>query len=183
MSTYIRRIACAAVVFVVVPLVTTVPGTASRSAFLRVNQVGYVQDRAKQAFLLSTADHQGEAFDLIGDGDAVVFSGTIGVDRGSWNDRFGYVNQIDFDVFSNPGVYVVRAAGATSPPFEIGSGSAVFGHLIGNALAFFQEQHAGRHVDPGMLDRKPSHLNDAHATVFETPDYVNGRLSQPLVPV
>ena len=70
-----------------------------------------------------------------------------------------------------------------STPFEIGTGSAVFGHLIGNALAFFHEQHDGRHVDPGLLDRKPSHLNDAHATVYETPDYVNGQLAQPLVPV
>ena len=159
------------------------PGSAAARAYVRVDQVGYVQDAPKQAFLLSTADHEGEPFDLVGDGNVVVFSGTIGADRGAWNDRFGHVNQIDFDAFADPGVYVLEAAGATSPPFEIGSGSAVFGHLLANALAFFHEQHDGRHVDPGLLDRKPSHLNDAHATVYETPDYVNGQLAQPLVPI
>ena len=183
MSRHVRWVAGAAAVLVLVPLVATVPGaTAAPTAFVRVNQVGYVQDRAKQAFLLSSADHQGQPFDLLGDGGVVVFSGTIGADRGSWNDRFGHVNQIDFDAFNDPGIYVLQAANATSLPFEIGTGSAVFGHLIANALAFFQEQHDGRHVKPGLLDRKPSHLNDAHATAYETPDYENGQLAQPLVP-
>ena len=180
MSTIVRKTALAASVLVLVPLVQLVPGSAAGRAYVRVDQVGYVQDRAKQAFLLSTEDHAGEPFDLVGDGGAVAFSGTIGVDRGAWNDRFGHVNQIDFDAFAAPGVYVLKAAGATSPPFEIGTGSAVFGHLLDNALAFFQEQHDGRHVEPGLLDRQPSHLNDAHATVYETPDYVNGHLASPL---
>ena len=184
MSRQVRWVACAAAVFVLAPLVSAVPGAvAAPNAFVRVDQVGYVEDRAKQAFLLSTVDHQGEPFDLLGDGNVVVFSGTIGADRGAWNDRFGHVNQIDFDGFTAPGVYELRAAGVNSPPFQIGSGSVVFGQLIANALAFFHEQHDGRHVDPGLLDRKPSHLNDAHATVFETPDYVNGQLAKPLVPV
>lgn len=123
-----------------------------------MNQVGYVSDAPKQAFLLSTADHEGEPFDLLGDGNVVVFSGMIGADRGSWYDRFGHVKQIDFDGFNDPGVYVLQAAGATSPPFQIWSGSAIFGSLIAKTLAFFHEQHDGRHVDPGLLDRKPSHL-------------------------
>ena len=97
-----------------------------------------------------------------------------------WNDRFEHVNQIDSDAFAAPGVYVLKAADKDAPPFEIGTGSMVFGHLLENALAFFQEQHDGRHVEPGLLDRHPSHLNDAHATVYETPNYVNGHLASPL---
>ena len=182
MSSIVRKVALVASVLVLVPLTQPAPGSAAARAYVRVNQVGYVQDGPKQAFLLSTQDHGGEPFDLVGDGRVVAFSGTIGADRGVWNDRYGHVNQIDFDAFADPGVYVLKAAGATSPPFEIGSGSAVFDHLLSNALAFFQEQHDGRHVVPGLLDRKPSHLNDAHATAYETPVYVNGHLSQPLVP-
>ncbi len=182
MSSIVRKVALVASVLVLVPLTQPVPGSAAARTYVRVNQVGYVQDGPKQAFLLSTQDQGGEPFDLVGDGGVVAFSGTIGADRGPWSDRYGHVNQIDFDAFADPGVYVLKAAGATSPPFEIGSGSAVFDHLLSNALAFFQEQHDGRHVVPGLLDRKPSHLNDAHATAYETPVYVNGHLSQPLVP-
>ena len=182
MSSIVRKAALVASVLVLVPLTQPAPGSAAARAYVRVNQVGYVKDGPKQAFLLSTHDHGGEPFDLVGDGGVVAFSGTIGADRGAWNDRYGHVNQIGFDAFADPGVYVLEAAGATSPPFEIGSGSAVFDHLLSNALAFFQEQHDGRHVVPGLLDRKPSHLNDAHATAYETPVYVNGHLSQPLVP-
>ena len=40
------------------------PGLAAGRAYVRVNQVGYVSDAPKQAFLLSTADHAGETFDL-----------------------------------------------------------------------------------------------------------------------
>jgi endoglucanase len=181
-SSIVRKITLVASVLVLVPLTQPAPGSAAARAYVRVNQVGYVQDGPKQAFLLSTGDHEGESFDLVGDGGVVAFSGTIGADRGAWNDRYAHVNQIDFDAFADPGVYVLDAAGATSPPFEVGSGSAVFDHLLSNALAFFHEQHDGRHVDPGLLDRKPSHLNDAHATAYETPVYVNGHLSQPLVP-
>ena len=110
MSSIVRKVALVASVLVLVPSVQVVPGSAGGRAYVRVNQVGYVQDRAKQAFLLSTADHDGESFDLVGDGGVVAFSGSIGVDRGPWNDRFGHVNQIDFDGFANPGVYVLKDA-------------------------------------------------------------------------
>ncbi len=122
MSSIVRKAALVASVLVLVPLTQPAPGSAAGRAYVRVNQVGYVQDGPKQAFLLSTQDHEGEPFDLVGDGGVVAFSGTIGADRGAWNDRYGHVNQIDFDAFANPGVYVLEAAGATSPPFEIGSG-------------------------------------------------------------
>ena len=149
---------------------------------MRVNQVGYVQDRAKQAFLLSTEDHEGESFDLVGDGDVVVFSGTIGADRGPWNSRFGHVNQIDFDAFADPGVFVLKAAGATSPPFRVGTGSDLYTPLLHNALFYFLAQRDGADVDPTVLEREPSHLNDAHARVYETPEYHNGFLVHDLVP-
>ncbi len=183
MSKIARRVALAAGVLVLVPMVQPVPGSAAAAAYLRVNQVGYVQDRAKQAFLLSTADHEGEPFELIGDGNVVVFSGMIGADRGPWNDRYVAVNQIDFDAFADPGVYVVEAAGATSPPFRVGTGSDLYTPLLHNALFYFLAQRDGADVDPTVLEREPSHLNDAHAKVYETPEYHNGFLVHDLVPV
>ena len=183
MSKIARRVALAAGVLVLVPMVQPVPGSAAAAAYLRVNQVGYVQDRAKQAFLLSTADHEGEPFELIGDGNVVAFSGMIGADRGPWNDRYVAVNQIDFDAFADPGVYVVEAAGATSPPFRVGTGSDLYTPLLHNALFYFLAQRDGADVDPTVLEREPSHLNDAHAKVYETPEYHNVFLVRDLVPV
>jgi endoglucanase len=177
-----RRLTVAASVLILVPLLQLVPGSAAGRAYVRVNQVGYVQDRTKQAFLLSDTDHEGEPFDLVGDGDVVVFSGTIGIDRGPWNSRFGYVNQIDFDVFADPGVFVLKAAGAVSPSFRVGSGADVYTPLLHNALFYFLAQRDGADVDPTVLEREPSHLNDAHARVYETPEYHNGSLAHDLVP-
>ena len=181
MTTIVRRVALAASVLLLVPLVQLVPGSAAAAAYLRVNQVGYVQDRAKQAFLLSTADHEGEPFELVGDGNVVAFSGTIGADRGPWNERYAAVNQIDFDAFADPGVYVLEAAGATSPPFRVGTGSDLYTPLLHNALFYFLAQRDGADVDPTVLQREPSHLNDRHAKVYETPEYHNGFLVHDLV--
>jgi endoglucanase len=177
------RIAVAVSMVIVGSLASAGPGIAEGRAYVRVNQVGYVTNGPKQAYLLSAADHAGETFDILDASGSVAFSGAVGADRGAWNDRFGHVNQIDFDGFTAAGTYRMRAAGATSPPFEIGVGSALYEQLIANTLAFFQEQHDGRNVQPGLLDRKPSHLNDANATVYETPDYEQGRLARALVPV
>jgi endoglucanase len=147
-----------------------------------VNQVGYVSDAPKQAFLMTRSDMTGASFVIFRDGTQAM-SGTVGDDRGPWNDRYPHVYPIDFDALAAPGTYTIQAAGTVSPAFEVGGGAEVFGGAIANALAFFQEQHDGRHVRPGLLDRKPAHLNDAHATVYETPEYVDGRLARPLVSV
>ncbi len=107
---------------------------------------------------------------------------TIGADRGSWNDRYGHVNEIDLDAFDSPGVYTLEAAGATSPAFQVGTGSALYAPLIANSLFYFLAQRDGADVDPSILQREPSHLNDANAKVYETPDYHNGFLVHDLVP-
>ncbi len=167
---------------VLIPLVAVSVGAATGAAHVRVNQVGYVADRAKQAFLLSSEDHAGEPFNLIGDGNVVAFTGEIGADRGAWNDRFGHVNQMDFDNFTSPGIYVLEAAGARSPSFQIGTGAELYGPLISNALFYFLAQRDGSDVDPSILEREPSHLNDANARVYETPEYHNGSLVHDLIP-
>ena len=54
--------------------------------------------------------------------------------------------------------------------------------LLHNALFYFLAQRDGADVDPTVLEREPSHLNDAHAKVYETPEYLNGFLVHDLVP-
>src|SRR2546425_368812 len=169
----------AIVVASVVPAGST---DAAGSVFIRVNQVGYATNAPKQAFLMTTDAMAGASFQVVGAG-AVAFTGTVGGDRGAWNARFAHVYPLEFDTLTATGTYSIKVGGATSPAFDVGSGAAIYDRLIANTLAFFHEQHDGRHVDPGLLDRKPSHLNDAHATVYESPDYVNGRLARALVPV
>ena len=182
MLSNIRRAAIASVVLGASSLVPMTSVSAVAQAHVRLNQVGYVTDRAKQAFLLSTTDHEGQPFELIGDGNAVVLTGVIGAERGPWNDRYQHVNEIDFDTFASPGVYRLKAAGAISPAFRVGSGSELYSPLVANALFYFLAQRDGSDIDPSVLDREPSHLNDATAKVYETPEYHNGFLVHDLVP-
>ena len=137
---------------------------------IRVNQVGYPDDAPKRAYLLSPVACAGVAF-AVKDGASTVFSGNAGGDRGAWNDVYGHVCALDFGSFTMPGTYTVQAAGATSPPFAVDTATNLYGPLLANALVFYQGQRDGADVVGSVLQRKPSHRNDAHASVYRIPDY------------
>jgi Cellulase N-terminal ig-like domain len=63
----IRRAAITSLVLGASSIVPMSSVSADARAHVRVNQVGYVADRAKQAFVLSTTDHEGQPFELIGE--------------------------------------------------------------------------------------------------------------------
>jgi hypothetical protein len=106
-------------------------------------------------------------------GSGTVLSGTAHASRGRWNQSFGAVNPIVFSDLRTAGRYRVEvpSLGVHSPWFTIGSGRQLFAPRVSDAVNFFQVQRDGKNVIAGSLHRKPSHLNDAHAAVYDWPTY------------
>jgi endoglucanase len=152
---------------------------------VRVDQVGYAADEPKRAFLLAEAPAGGAPFAVVDAGGATVLRGRVGPRRGGWNDRFRAVHPIDFSALRRPGRYRVVVGGAvdaTSPPFRIAGGGALFRKLAHDTVRFFQAQRDGAHV-PALLDRKPSHLTDRRATVYDTPVFTGDGGDVPAEPL
>lgn len=141
---------------------------------VRVDQLGYLPEESKTAYLLAAAPAEGAPFTVIDEAGAVVLRGTAGPDRGPWNDAWPAVHPLDLTALSAPGTYRIALAGvveATSPSFAIGTASELFTPRIDDAVAFFQAQRDGPDVIAGELGRKPSHLNDRDLDVFAWPTY------------
>ncbi|MBM9509677.1 glycoside hydrolase family 9 protein [Actinacidiphila acididurans] len=149
---------------------------AATSGLVRVNQVGYTDTGAKEAFLLATSAVSGATWKLVDDAGATAASGTTGASLGSWNSAYPAVYLIDFTSVKTDGSYRLVVGGAatgTSPTFTIGSAAGVFGRPAADATTFFQAQRDGADTVPGQLGRKPSHLNDAKATVYNWPSFTS----------
>ena len=149
---------------------------AATTGLVRVNQVGYTDSGAKEAFLLTKAAVTGASWKLLDSAGATAASGTTGASLGSWNSAYPAVYLIDFTSVKTGGRYhlvVGGAASGTSATFTIGTSSAVFAKPAADATAFFQAQRDGADTVPGQLGRKPSHLDDARATVYDWPSFTS----------
>jgi endoglucanase len=152
---------------------------------IRVDQVGYAAREPKRAFLLAEAPAGGAPFAVVDAGGATVLSGRVGGSRGGWNARYRAVHPIDLTGLRRPGRYRIVVGGpvdAASPPFRVASRRALFGGLADDTVRFFQAQRDGAHV-PDLLDRKPSHLTDRHATVYDTPVFTGDGGDVPAAPL
>src|SRR5947207_2114056 len=150
------------------------PASAAVAGSVRVNQVGYAASGAKEAFLLAKGGATGAQYAVLNSSGTAVASGTIGSSLGSWNSTYPDVYLIDFTAVQAAGSYHIQVSGtatASSPTFRIGTGPAVFGPLTANAVAFFQAQRDGSSVIAGVLNRQPSHRNDASAGVYANPSF------------
>ena len=146
------------------------PRTAPPTGFVRVDQVGYRTDEAKQAYLMGVAGSA--SFRVVDESGRTVLNGVAGPSTGSWNTEFSTVRSLDLSAVKTPGSYRILATGAApSPVFRVGSGAELFGPQVAANVRFFQAQHDGADVLPSMVDRKPAHLNDAAATVYQVPRY------------
>jgi endoglucanase len=157
---------------VVAPSVASATSTGAQ-AFVRVNQVGYVAAASKRAYLMSSASESGATFDVKG-GGVTLFSDSIGADLGSWSGDYPHVYALDFGSFTTAGTYTIEVSGpiaATSPKFEIRSGANLYDQALANSLSFYQNERDGANYIPSALRTAPSHLNDAHAMTYKTPDF------------
>ncbi len=159
------------------------PSAAAGVSAVRVDQVGYGVTETKHAYLMADAASPGTRFAVVDARGRTVLSGRVGADRGPWNERFGAVHPIDFSALRHPGAYRIRAAGATSPAFQIGGTDRLFGPLAKDSTHFFQVQRDGADVVKTRMDRKPSHLADRTATVYEHPVFAGDGGDVPAAPL
>jgi endoglucanase len=157
-------------------LSTSAAGRADIAAQVRVDQGGYAPGETNTAYLMTGAAVGGERFAVLDAAGRTVRSGRVGaVSRGRWNDTYRAVYPIDLSGLREKGTYRIRVSGAAtaiSPAFGIRSAQDLYGRLVRDGVTFYQTQRDGADVVAGALNRRPAHLNDAHAGVYRTPTFV-----------
>ncbi|MFB4287300.1 glycoside hydrolase family 9 protein [Nonomuraea sp. ATR24] len=140
---------------------TNANAQAASPAHVRVDQVGYWPEEAKHAYLMTRQRAAGR-FTVVDHRGRVVLTGRAGRDRGAWNSRYPHVHDLDLSRLRTPGRYRVKAGGATSAEFEI----APKGDTAAKVVGFF-----GLQRDGAEATRRPSHLNDRAASVYDWPEF------------
>lgn len=157
----------------------------AQSAFVRVNQVGYVASGPKRAYLMTSSSSAGASFTVVNSSNVPVFSAAIGADLGSWG-SFSHIFAIDFDSVTTTGTYAITVDGsisAASPNFQIATGANLYSAALANTLYFYQNERDGANFIPTALRTAAGHLNDASAKAYFTPHLnKNGRFSGDLTP-
>lgn len=150
------------------------------TAVVRVDQVGYLPGERKIAMLLapSAPGERGEVGALhaavVDARGRTALTGTVGARRGAWNARFGSVHPIDVTALRRPGRYRIRITGrvsAESPPFRIGDARELFSPTLTDAVGYFQAHRDGADQVSRAWRRKPAHLADRHAEVYDDPPF------------
>ena len=164
------------------------PAAGPPAAVVRVDQVGYAPGEAKHAYLMTSRPAARAPFRVLDASGREVLSGTAGPSTGRWNSTYDSVRTLDLSRLTTPGDYRVEVTGslhATSPRFRVAPAGELFDKVVQDNVRFFTAQRDGADVDPGVLRRKPSHLADREATVYDTPAYGDDaeRLLEPLKPV
>ncbi|HTC69928.1 MAG TPA: glycoside hydrolase family 9 protein [Acidothermaceae bacterium] len=156
------------------------------AALIRVDQVGYLPSDAKHAYLMTTRPVAHATWAVVDGKGQTAASGNIGTtNRGPWNANYPDVYDITFSGLTALGTYHLvthGGASAQSPAFSIESAAQLYGQVVAAGVNFYQVQRDGADVIAGPLNRQPAHLNDAHATVYETPDFNDTTSDDSLVP-
>jgi len=159
----------------------------AQSAFVRVNQVGYVAGASKRAYLMASGSESGATFSVKNSGGTTVFGpAAISANLGSWSSSYPDVYGLDFDALTAVGTYTITVSGpiaASSPSFSIGTAANVYTTPLSNSLFFYQNERDGQNFVATPLRTAAGHVNDASATVYVTPAMNNnGRFSGSLSP-
>src|SRR6266403_5578654 len=153
----------------------------AQSAFVRVNQVGYVSGASKRAYLMASAVETGATFSVKNSSGATVYSAAIGANLGSWSTAYPDLYALDFSTVTSPGTYTIAVSGpiaASSPGFKIDSGTNVYSGALANSLYFYENERDGPNFIATSLRTAPGHVNDQSAKVYLTPNVNNnGRFS------
>ena len=148
--------------------------TSGPRAVVRVNQVGYRPGDAKRAVLLSTVSEAGARFAVVNTAGATILRGRVGAALPAWSGRYRFARAIDFSAARAAGgahIVVTGPARAASPRFRVGTNAVLYAPLVRNAVRFYQSQRDGPNVIGSVLDRQPSHANDAQAAITGAPVY------------
>lgn len=160
----------------------------AQSAFVRVNQLGYVAAAAKRAYLMASSAETGATFTIRNSSGSVVFGPTaIGANLGSWSNGYPNIYALDFDSFVPAGgTFSISVSGpiaASSPTFKIDTAANVYSSAISNSLYFYQNERDGPNFVASPLRTAAGHLNDQSAKAYVTPSTnSSGRFSGDLTP-
>jgi endoglucanase len=158
----------------------------SGSAFVRVNQLGYVAGAAKRAYLMASGAESSASFQ-VHSGSGVVYAAPVGPNLGAWSTAYPFVYALDFDAVTASGSYKISVSGpvsAASLSFRIDNAAQLYSVALANALSFYQNERDGPNFIPSPLRTAAGHLNDQHAMTYLTPPMnVNGRFAGDLTPL
>ncbi len=143
------------------------------SAFIRVNQVGYVGSSTKRAYLMASGSEAGATFAVKNSSGTTVYSAGVGTSLGAWG-TFSSVYALDFDSVSTAGTYTISVTSpiaATSPSFKIDTASTLYTTPLANALYYYETSRDGPNYIPNALRTAPGHLNDQSAKAYFTPTF------------
>lgn len=152
-------------------------GRAAPSAYVRLNQIGFINGESKRAILMASGAETGATFSVVTEpGGQTVYNAPIGPSQGTWSSAFPNTYSLDFSAVTATGSYAIQVAGpisAASPNFNIDTAAHLYTAALSNAEFFYQTQHDGPNVNPAVMNRQPSHLTDEHAGIYSTPVYIN----------
>ncbi|KOV79835.1 glycoside hydrolase family 9 protein [Nocardia sp. NRRL S-836] len=177
------RIRRAALVAAVLTGVVVAPAEAAPATYIRVDQVGFGTGEAKHAYVLGGAANA--KFSVVDGRGRTVLTGRTGASTGSWSEKFPSVHPIDLSGVRTPGTYRIKVGSATSTAFRVDSLHRLFQPVANDTVEFFQAQRDGANVIPGRLNRKPAHLTDRAALVYEEPVFAGeggDQIAAPLKP-
>jgi hypothetical protein len=141
-------------------------------AQLRVNLVGYGTGSQKIAVLMATHALKDRAFSVAdASSGTVVLRGTAGADLGAWNARYAHTYRLEFTKLTQPGRYTLRVGATRSDAFAVDAPARLYTPLLANAWRFFEAQKDGAPVNAAVMNRKPAHLEDKTAGVYEDVEY------------
>src|SRR5205814_3480812 len=96
-----------------IAVLTLATAAVAQSAFVRVNQVGYVSGASKRAYLMASGVETGATFVVKNSSGSTVFGPTaIGANLGSWSTGYPDVYALDFDSLTAAGTYTISVSGA-----------------------------------------------------------------------
>ena len=145
------------------------------SAFVRVNQAGYVSGGSKRAYLMASGSETGATFVLKNASGSTVFGpAAIGANLGSWSSAYPDVYALDFDSYVSSGAYTISVSGpiaATSPSFKIDTATNLYATPLANSLYYYENERDGPNFISSPLRTAAGHVNDERATVYFTPSF------------
>lgn len=144
-------------------------------AVLRFDQVGYISGETKTAYVMGDNTLGDNGFTLRDAQGKPVVTGRLGASRGAWNARYPSVYPVDFTAVTTPGTYTLTVDGvnASAATIRIDSAAALALPLLTQNVQFFRAQRDGADVIASVQSRKPSHLNDNTAAIYEAPTFTD----------
>jgi endoglucanase len=152
-------------------LLLLTPAAYAQSAFVRVNQVGYVAGSSKRAYLMASGSESGATFSVKNSSGATVFGpAAIGVSLGSWSSSYPDVYPLDFDSLMTAGTDSISVSGpiaASSPSFKIDTAINVFTTPLAHALFFYENERDGPNFVASPLRTAAGHVKRKCKRVFK----------------